>query len=78
MGKLTLLLAVFFGMVSVAVSEVSTRVCRADGSTPFEYLDIMVGTKLTIIVNSDANEIDPYAVDLFIEGANRDYGRTTR
>jgi len=52
-------------MISAAAGEVSTRVCLADGNTllplrdpniPFIYRDIMVGTKLTIIVSSDVNE----------------------
>jgi hypothetical protein len=61
-------------MTSLALGEVSTRVCEADGNTPFDGRDIMVGTKLTIIISSDANTIDPYAVDLVIEGTDRDYG----
>ncbi len=71
-------------MVSAAAGEVSTRVCLADGNTPlppvdpnipFIYRDIMVGTKLTIIVSSDVNEC--WGVDggsLAIEEAYRDYG----
>ncbi|MHC4736714.1 MAG: hypothetical protein ACYTDW_20005, partial [Planctomycetota bacterium] len=55
------LLAIFLGMASVAAGKVSTRVCLADGNTPFPpvdsnfphvYPDIMVGTRLTIIVSS--------------------------
>jgi len=61
MAKLCLLIAVL-GLTSTAIGAVSTRVCRADGCTLLEladpnvlfvYRDIMVGTKLTIIVSSD-------------------------
>jgi hypothetical protein len=60
-----ILAALFFCIGSVAVGEVSTRVCLSDGNTPLGladpnvphvYRDIMVGTKLTIIVSSDVNE----------------------
>jgi hypothetical protein len=62
----------FFGIASAAVGEVSTRVCEADGNTPFDGRDIMVGTKLTIIVSSDTGGYWPG--DLAIAGTNRDYG----
>jgi len=64
MKKLALLILIF-GIPSVAIGEVSTRVCLADGNTPFLpidpnfphiYPDIMVGTKLTIIVDSNIAE----------------------
>lgn len=58
------------------------RVCRADGETPLppvevnlpfiEYPDIMIETKLTIIVSSDANGYGDGG--LFIRGTDRDYG----
>jgi hypothetical protein len=60
-----LILITIFGMVPVCMGKVSTRVCLADGNTPLEladpcvpyvYRDIMVGTKLTIIVSSDVNK----------------------
>ena len=50
-------------LTSGASGELSTRVCLADVNTPLEladpkvpfiYRDIMVGTKLTIIVDSNA------------------------
>lgn len=52
----TLIISLVFCIVQSAMGEVSTRICRSDGNTPFEYQDIMVGTKLTIIVSSDVNE----------------------
>lgn len=81
--KKLMLFVPFFCMVSVAVGEVSTRVCVADGNTPVElpvpdanfphlYGDFMVGTKLTFIVSSDANGY--WVGDLVIEGEDRDYG----
>jgi hypothetical protein len=66
---------------SIAVGEVSTRVCLADANTPLEladpnvpfvYRDIMVGTKLTIIV--DSNIAENWGGGLYIEGTDRDYG----
>lgn len=67
---------------TVSRGEVSTRVCLADGNTPLEpinstptlieYPDIMVGTKLTIIVSSDtAGQWDG---GLYISDPHRDYG----
>ena len=70
--KKLILLVVFFGMASVAVGEVSTRVCEADGNTPFDGRDIMVGTKLTIIVSSDSAE--NWWGGLIIEDINLNYG----
>lgn len=51
-----ILAALFLCMGSVAAGGVSTRVCRADGNTPLEYTDIMVGTRLTMIVSSNVAE----------------------
>ena len=79
--KKLILLVLFFGMAPVAIGEVSTRVCLADGNTPleladanvpFKYRDIMVGTKLTIIV--DSNVAEYWSGALAITDANRDYG----
>jgi len=77
-----MLLVPFLCMVSVASGEVSTRVCFADGNTPFlpvdsnlpiiEYPDIMVGTKLTIIV--DSNVAEDWSGCLIIKDANMNYG----
>ncbi len=79
MKKLTIM-ALFLGMASTAMGEVSTRVCLADSNTPLEladpnipfvYRDIMVGTKLTIIV--DSNIAEYWDGGLFITGTDRDY-----
>jgi len=59
-----MILAAFLSMPLIATAKVTTRVCLADGNTPLEladpnvpyvYRDIMVGTKLTIIVSSDTS-----------------------
>lgn len=72
---------IIFCMTSAVSAEVSTRVCLADGNTPLEladpnvpfvYRDIMVGTRLTIIVDSNAN--GEWGSDLAIEGEYMDYG----
>ncbi|RKY25042.1 MAG: hypothetical protein DRP62_02250 [Planctomycetota bacterium] len=82
MGKLILLvLVLILGVVSMAIGEVSTRVCLADSNTPFPptdpnfphiYPDIMVGMKLTIIV--DSNIAEPWSGSLAIEEEYWDYG----
>jgi hypothetical protein len=64
----------FFGITSMAVGEISTRVCEADGNTPFDGRDIMVGTKLTIIVNSNAGGYWGMGGGLFIKETYWDYG----
>jgi len=84
--KKLILLIIILGVAPIVIGEVSTRVYLADCSTPFqpldanlpviEYPDIMVGTKLTIIISSDAN--DYWVGDLFIAGENRDYGVLTK
>ena len=70
-----------FCMASAASAEISTRVCLADGNTPLEladpnipfvYRDIMVGTRLTIIV--DSNTAGSWDGGLFIAEADIDYG----
>ncbi len=82
MEKLVLLTLIFGTTVS-AFGEVSTRVCRADGNTPLEladpnvpfvYRDIMVGTKLTVYVDSNVAEYW-YGGALTIEANMIDIGR---
>ncbi len=72
---------VLLSISSLAAAEVSIRVCLADGNTPLEpadantpfvYRDIMVGTKLTIIIASDA--AGTWGGGLHIEGVDKDYG----
>ncbi|MHC4173865.1 MAG: dockerin type I domain-containing protein [Planctomycetota bacterium] len=80
MKRLTVLV-LFLGLASMAMGEVSTRVYLADANTPLEladpnvpyvYRDIMVGTRLTIIV--DSNIAEDWDGGLFIAGTDRDYG----
>ncbi len=82
--KTLTILALFLGMASTAMGEVSTKVCLADSNTPLEladpnipfvYQDIMVGTKLTIIV--DSNIACYWDGGLFITGIDRNYGVLT-
>ena len=69
---------------SAAHADVFTRVCLADGNTPlgladpripFVYRPIMVGTHLTIIINSDANGNWDNGGELSIWDTNQNYGR---
>lgn len=62
--KKLIFLILFLAAAQAAHAEVSTRVCLADGNTPLELADpyiplvyrpIMVGTHLTIIIDSDAD-----------------------
>lgn len=75
------ILVLVLGMVPTAMGDVSTRVCLADGNTPLEpadpnipfvYPEIMVGTSLTIIV--DSNMGGNWGSDVTIEGQYLDYG----
>ena len=79
--KRLILLALYLGMAAMATGEVSTKVHLADGNTPFLpidpnfphiYPDIMVGTKLTIIV--DSNLAEEWWGGLAVVDANMDYG----
>jgi len=79
--KKLILFVIFLNITSVLKGEVSVRVCLADGNTPLEladpnipfvYRDIMVGTRLTIIVSSDANGY--WDGDLAISGEDLEYG----
>jgi len=60
-----LILVIISGLISAATGDIWTTVYLADGNTPLEladpnipyvYKDIMVGTKLTIVVSSDIAE----------------------
>jgi len=91
MKRLIILFLAISCMVSVAAGKVSTRVWFADGNAPFlpvdsnlaiiEYPDIMVGTELTIIVDSNMAEqwdgglyiIDPYRERGVLSGRNYSY-----
>ena len=81
MGRLTTALVLLLSAGSIAVGEVSATVYLADGNTPLEwadpnvpfvYPDIMVGTRLEIIVHSDTDE--GWSGGLRITGPDVDYG----
>ena len=72
MNKFTLITFVLLSIPTIVFGNVSTKVCEADGSTPFDGRDIIVGTSLTIIVYSDVGEY--WSGSLAIAGTNRDYG----
>jgi hypothetical protein len=55
MKKITILL-LFYYMTLPTQGAVSTRVCEADDHTLFDDRDIMVGTKLTVLVGSNLAE----------------------
>jgi hypothetical protein len=83
MMKKVMPLMLILATASVSAGGVSTQVCLSDGNTPlpladpnipFVYRDIMVGTKLTIIVSSDVNEYWSDGGSLAIEEAYLDYG----
>ena len=69
--KMVISLVLFFSLISVTLGKVSTRVCLADGNTPLEYQEVMVGTKLTIIVDSNAAEYWDGDLALMGEDVNR-------
>ena len=69
MVKKLLVLILALGIVPIAAAQITLKICEADGITPFDGHDIMVGTKLTLIVSSDAN--DYWSGGLFIAGQDR-------
>ena len=58
----------------VYLTDSNTPLPLRDPNIPFVYRDIMVGTKLTIIVSSDVNEYWSDGGSLAIEEAYLDYG----
>jgi hypothetical protein len=71
--KNLLLSALILGTVSTASGQVALEVYEADEATPFDCNDqIMVGTKLTLVVSSDSNDF--WNGGLFIAGEDRDLG----
>ena len=57
---------------SLVCGQANVYVYEADETTPFDYRDIMAGTKLTLIVRSDSNNY--WSGGLFIGGGNRAFG----
>jgi hypothetical protein len=83
MMKKVMPLVLILATATVCTGEVFPQVYLTDSNTPlplrdpnipFVYRDIMVGTKLTIIVSSDVNEYWSDGGSLTIEEAYLDYG----
>ena len=86
--QILLVLTLTFSVIPMVRGEISTTVFLADGNTPLAlvdpniphiYRDVMIGTKLIIVVSSDVNEYwgDGYGSDggsLAIEEEYRPYG----
>jgi hypothetical protein len=76
MVRKLLILTLIFYISSIAGGSITLNVFEADGATPFDCNDdIMIGTKLIIIINSDSN--DYWSGGLFIEGQDRALGTLT-
>jgi hypothetical protein len=68
--KKLLALTLVLGTVTTSVAQVTLEVYEADGETPFDCNDdVMVGTKLALVVSSDSN--DYWSGGLFIAGQDR-------
>ena len=70
--KRLLVLILVFVLVSAAVGQITMKVYEADGETPFDGNDIMIGTELRIVVSSDSNNY--WSGGLFIAGQDRALG----
>jgi hypothetical protein len=68
----TLVVILVLSIVPIASGKITLQVREADGETPFDGNDIMVGSRLTLIVNSDSN--DYWSGGLFIAGQDRTLG----
>ncbi len=71
MAKTFMLIFIVF-WAPIALGESRFRVCEADGITPFNGREIMVGTRLTFIVSSDQSVY--WSGGLFINGQDRALG----
>ena len=69
MRRHIVIITLFMNLVAISSATVSMGVFESDGTTPFDGRDIMVGTKLTIVVSSDST--DYWSGGLFIGGQNR-------
>lgn len=71
--KRVILLTVLLCLISSARGQISTRLCYPDGNTPYEYLDVMVGARISIVVSCDANDV-MWGGGLYISEPYRDTG----
>ncbi|MCK4886860.1 MAG: hypothetical protein KAS96_05690 [Planctomycetes bacterium] len=62
---------ILFGVTSLVRSEVTTEIFLADSNSPVEYQEIMVGTKLAIVVSSDSAEYWDGSIALMGESVNK-------
>lgn len=69
MKNVFVFLLVLISLLSAAKAATSVNIYEADGITPFDGRDIMVGTELTIVVSSDTT--DYWSGGLFIGGQDR-------
>lgn len=70
LGKLALFLCIFLVLISsYAFAEVAAKLYYADGNTPLEYSDIMVGTQLKILIYS-TESTDFFYGAIVLEDAN--------
>ncbi len=69
MKNVFVFLLVLISLLSAAKAATSVNIYEADGITPFDGRDIMVGTELTIVVSSDTT--DYWSGGLFIAGQDR-------
>jgi hypothetical protein len=67
--KKLLVLTLALCVVQITTAQVTLKVFEADGVTPFDGHDIMVGYRLTLIVSSDT--YDYWSGGLFIAGQDR-------
>jgi len=71
--KITRCLVIFlFWEAAVVAGDVSVSVYEADGTTPFDGRNIIVGTELTLMIRSDSGEY--WSGGVFLAGDNRGLG----
>jgi hypothetical protein len=62
---------ILFGVVSLVRGKVTTGIFLADSNSPVEYQEIMVGTKLAIVVSSDSAVYWDGSIALMGESVNK-------
>ena len=72
MKMILYLLTFLFCEAAIALGDVSLSIYEADGTTPFDSRNIIIGTKLTIIISSDS--VDYWSGGVFLAGDNRGLG----
>lgn len=69
MKRKLVFLLLLINLLSGVKASVSVNVCEADGVTPFDGRDIMVGSELTIVITGDTT--DYWGGGMFIAGQDR-------